>query len=412
MNNEKYIRWFVILLVGFSINFFSPRFLLTSPLGNLRFLYVFLAVLLAVPFFAKRKGGFILPVQMITVAQVLSVFMAYFFWGQSFIDSFKSTILLMIWPVFFFLLEKRMYVSTIEKIIIGYGIAYVLLFFFQYTHSNVVYFGTVDEYVQDRGVTRINFPAAGIFFLSSFIALNKVNAAGKSRWLYILLALLGVVITVMQVTRQSIALVLVIYLFHFMKDAQLYKKVLVLMAFVVAVFAFINSNNAIVNGFRESQKDKALANSEAIRVLSGTYYLTKFSPTVINSLFGNGVPYKGTKDASDYGNFDYKLQTTFGFYLSDVGIIGFYAMFGLLAVVGYIMIFIKSFTVNVPREFYYLKYYLWYLLATCLTSDSVFSYYNLMATVLVLYIYQLLYERGQAGQAVLPQNNKSLSAWS
>lgn len=41
-----------------------------------------------------------------------------------------------------------------------------------------------------------------------------------------------------------------------------------------------------------------------------------------------------------------------------------------------------------PKGYYYVKYYLWFVLITCLTSASPFSTDSIICSVFSLYIYQ------------------------
>jgi hypothetical protein len=127
-----------------------------------------------------------------------------------------------------------------------------------------------------------------------------------------------------------------------------------------------------------------------IRVLEGAYFLTEFSPHFANRVLGNGVPYG--RD-SEYYRFVSSLGEREGYYLSDVGMIAVYAMFGVVAVVAYALVWMKSFVLEVPKEYGYVRYYLWFLLATSLTSATVYELDYLVATVLALYVFQVEFLR-------------------
>src|SRR5262249_2177596 len=121
------------------------------------------------PYFFLKPNGFILPVQLICIAMVISMFMAYASWDQSFLSSIKSTVSAMQWVFFFYLYKKRISVKIIEDVVLVFGVLYIGFFFFQFTHTGSVYFGWADEFIEDRGVVRVNFPGTGVFFLSNFI---------------------------------------------------------------------------------------------------------------------------------------------------------------------------------------------------------------------------------------------------
>ncbi|MEJ0106418.1 MAG: hypothetical protein WDO19_29450 [Bacteroidota bacterium] len=117
--------------------------------------------------------------------------------------------------------------------------------------------------------------------------------------------------------------------------------------------------------------------------------MKNFSPSTINMILGNGAPYG---DQSDLSKKEKYLQTL-GYYLTDVGIIAVYVMFGIIAVVGFLLIFIKSFTLPLPPRYQYLKYYIWMLLFTSLTSDCLYGDKCLITNVFALYCFQVVYEK-------------------
>lgn len=376
---------FVFLLIITGLVFFSAKFDTTDTLKNFSYAYMLFAIIISLPHFFKYTGAFVFPIQLICVSILISFLMAYISWEQGFINSL-STIPYMIWFVFFYLLHIKYPVYKIENVIFFFGCLYILLFIFQFLNTDQVYFGEQDEFIKDRGVIRVNFPGAGVFYLAYLIALIRSKKGEKYRWFFILFIIAGVAVTILQVTRQSIALVLLITLFHYTKKASIPKRIALLSIFSLSLFFALNSDNSIAKGLLETQKETQASGDKYIRVLAGEYFLTDFSPNLASQIFGNGVPNYN----SPLGQKTKGLMENRGFYLSDVGLIGFYVMFGILAIVGYIIIFIKSFRVKIPDKYYYLKYYVWYILATSLISDSVFSTKFLISNILVLYCFQRL----------------------
>jgi len=377
---------FIFLLVIFSLKFFDASVANTGILKNISFGYMFVAIVISLPFLFKSSGGFVLPIQLICISMVVSIFMARFTWDQGFEYS-PSTIPYAIWFVFFFLLKLNIPIKTIENIVLIYGLIYIVLFIFQFTHNNVVYFGT-RELVQDRGIIRIVFPGSGVFFLSCFIAINKVTSTDKYRYLWLLYALLGIVIIVLQVTRQAIVVMLLFYLIHFLKNVKLIYKIATIAFFVLAGYVFLNSGTSISKGLIEQQKEDASAGGNYVRIVEAEYYLTQFTPNTISKILGNGM----YNDNSKYGKVIVNLEENYWYFLSDVGLVEVYVLFGIFAILGYLLIFVKSLTIPLPENYYYLKYYLWMIMLTSFTSDSIISYNFLITTVLVLYCYQRILE--------------------
>jgi hypothetical protein len=318
----------------------------------------------------------------------MSVAVAYVSWGQGWSHSILATIAFMLWPFFFYLRHINYPVQTLENLIVISGIIYIILYFFQLTHSGTVYFGYDKEFDISRGIPRVIFPGGGLFYLTIFIALSKFSTQSQYRWFWLMLIFLGLIVTIFQVTRQFIAATILIYIFHFFRNQQFYKKFFLAVSCVFIIYFIVQSDNPVFKGLKTTQEETVDEGKNYIRVQSGLYFLTDFSPSIINRIFGNGVPYN---ERSTYGRFSQSLESL-GYYLSDVCIIASYAMFGILSVIGFITIWIKSFTIKLPPRYYYLKYYLWFLLFTCFTSDSIYTHKYLISTVIVLYCYQTLFE--------------------
>jgi hypothetical protein len=378
---------FVFLLVVISFDFFKAQFLSIYITLYFEFLYIATSIAISMPFIFHKRQGFVLPIQLIFLSMMISIFMANISWGQGILNTILATIPYMLWIFFFFLLKVNFPVKTVEKIILIYGVIFIILYFYQYIHVGTPLFGSQEEFTEERGIARIIFPGGGIFYLSLFMVISKLNMQNERRWLWLLLSILGIVICVMQVTRQSIIAVLFIVIYHLIKNLTIQKKIIIFF-FVGLLFFFSNSNSPLIKGIAEQQKNDIQEGKNYIRIVTGTYFLTEFSPNLLSRILGNGVPYALE---TDYAILLSNLEQQ-GLYLSDVGIIAMYTMFGILSVFAYILIWYKSFTLSIPKEFYYVKYYLWYLLITSLTSNYVYDMQYLIATVFALYIYQKVLE--------------------
>ncbi|MEL6356657.1 MAG: hypothetical protein AAFQ37_06950, partial [Bacteroidota bacterium] len=247
-----------------------------------------------------------------------------------------------------------------------------------------------DEFTVDRGVIRIIFPGAGVFILSIFMAINKITSGAKGRIFWIGLAFFGLVIPVLQVTRQFIFGVFLMYMIHLTRNQHLLQRALTIGGAMVFIFAILNAGIPQIDGVIEAGQRDANLGKDYIRVSAGNYFLTDFAPNMPTKILGNGVPSWGF---SRYGHFVEQLGVNQGYFLSDVGIIAVYAMFGVFAVLGFVLMWIKSFTIPLPNEFQYLKYYLWYLLLTSFTWFTVYHHHYVVATVMALYMYHTVWSK-------------------
>jgi hypothetical protein len=400
---------FVFLLVIISLKFFDARFLNDSALNYLLFLTLIITIIISVPYVLPRNKGFVFPIQLLLASMFISIIMAGLYWDQSLVDSLIAIAPYLIFFFFFYLLHIRFPVELLEKIIVIYGVLYILLYTFEFIHSPTVFFGKPlwgDEFLESRGIVRIIFPGGGVFILTSFIAINKLTSQEKNRWFWLLLTIAGLVIPVMQVTRQFIAGILLIYLYHAIRTISLTKKVLIFVSFIAILVFLQNVDHPIINGLIDSTRGDASLGTNYIRVLAGEYFLSDFSPNLVTQLLGNGVPYFGV---SNFGLYVDSLGVTQEYFLSDVGIIAVYVMFGVLAILAYLLIWIKSFIISVPENFQYLKYYLWFMLLTSLTWYTTYHYYYLITTVYVLYMYQAVYLKQEDDNLKLQDSEKLLA---
>lgn len=390
---KYYLLIILAIIVPITLRFYDANFLDQRLVNYSSFLIVWSLIFLAIILRPYKNGPFNLPVKLIFFSMLFSIVMANYSWDQKYWDSLIEYTQYLIWPLFFVLIGVNMPLKTIEKVVVAYGLVYVVLYLFQYINSSTVFFGKPlwgEEFLESRGTVRIIFPAKGVFLLSIFIAITKITGEeSKNKWFWVIIAALGLIIPVMQVTRQYILGVMLIYLFHFSMATSNIKKIVFLLVFSLGLMVMVQSEIPMVKGLLETQKESdTRVDENYIRVLAAKYFLTDLSPNHWSSIFGNGSPYWGM---SAYGKFIERLADRKGYFLSDLGLIAVYAMFGIFAVIGYILIWIKSITIPIPPKYHYAKYYLWYLLITSLTGASLYYYHYLITTVFALYIYQKSY---------------------
>ncbi|MCE7053273.1 hypothetical protein LZF95_01205 [Algoriphagus sp. AGSA1] len=376
---------FVIILL--SLKFFEVRFLGDLIGIKIPFLFVFVLVLISIRYFFACKGAFVLPVQLLTFSMLFSVVSAYLIWQQGLMDSLVRTIPLTVVPVFFLLHAFKFQVKVLENVIIIFGYFYFVLSIFQLLNPETAYFGhaLVDEtggYAESRGVTRVIFPGGGIFWLACFISLSKLISNRGNKYVLIPLAIYGLVVPVLQATRQLIAFIMLLYFLHFGFQLSVVKKVVISILIIISAIYIGTLNLPVFEGIYQQTMDSKSEGTKYIRFITGAYYLTEFSDTVFSKIMGNGVP----SEKSYYGTVTMRLIDK-GMYLEDVGIIGLYSQAGIFAVIAWIIIWYKSFTVRLPKEYYYCKYYLWMILFTSLTSGSIYNVSYAISTALVLFIF-------------------------
>lgn len=156
---------FLFFLVLFSLNFFDATFIPLFISKYVRLVYLSIAIIISVKYLFVYRSGFIPQIQIIVISIIFSIFMAYFSWDQSIYNTIKVTIPYLLWIFFFYLVHKRFKPSSIEKIIVFFGVTYAVLYFFQFwNYANPMFGAGVDEFSERAGIIRVIFPGAGVFF--------------------------------------------------------------------------------------------------------------------------------------------------------------------------------------------------------------------------------------------------------
>ncbi|MGF1559130.1 MAG: hypothetical protein ACFCUL_08575 [Flavobacteriaceae bacterium] len=378
------------------IRFFEPAFMSNRLLNYGQFLSVFIALILGVPKMFNYPARFKFPMILLVFSLVVSIFMAMFYWDQSLEHTLLSTYEHLIVVFFFFIASSQITIRDFERIIIGMGLIYLALFFVQYVSLPAILFGKShwgsDEFVERRGTIRFIFPSAGIFFLMSFISFNKLTQKAKPMWLFLSLSFLGIFLPIIQVTRQFIAATALIFGYNLIKSISAVNRVVLLLVLAIGVQFVLNSDIKVIEALLEQSKSDIAEGSDYIRLQAADFFLFEFSPNWVTAIFGNGIP---LWNQSNYGVYIAMLQSKHGFFLEDVGIIGYYAQIGIFGVFAFALFWFYSFYYALPREYHYLKYYLWFLLLTGLTWYSIYHYHYLLITTMVLGMYQKLSETSQ-----------------
>jgi hypothetical protein len=377
---------FIVILSIICINFFDAKVLSVNSVKYVRMGFIGLAVAISLPYFFIKNGGLTFYIQVICISVVFSIYMAHASWEQDYLSCLKCTLPLMVWFVYFLLLKVDFKIESVEKVILLYGTMFMICFFYQFTHKSIVIFGFKDEFRVDRGIERIIFSGFGFLNLLIFMALNKLSNDNKFRFFWFVILIIGLTITVMQVTRQAIAAVFIVCVYHIVRDQSFERKIIVVIVAASSLIIVLNSNIKIVNKLlNQSEQNNTVTGN--IRVKAAAYYFANYSPSFINQILGNGVPYN---NSTVYGLYRSKLEHK-GFFDTDIGLVSFYIFFGIFALIAIVFLYFKSLFFDIPKDYMYLKYYVFYLIASALTSDSSFNYDCLITNVFVFYCLQSLY---------------------
>lgn len=358
--------YFIIFFCLSSILFFSPIFI-PEPLLYYIYYAIFLVTFLIVIISYRRSYNniFSTPIFLLLTAILISGFSATFSWGQGLINSFKVLTLYLSYILFFLLLIWETHTKDIEKIIITLGVLYILVYVITFLSYPTPVFGNIESVSTDRGFERFRLSGKGFLFLFSFYSLGQLLVKKKIWWLSIYF--ITMVAIIMTLARSLIIASFFISVLFILRKTSFFNKFIA--SVFISCFLYLITQMNFFQLLVEQTKGETENVEDNIRVLSASYYLKDFSPDIFTRIFGNGEPSLG----SSYMRYNFYLETELGFYQSDVGYIGLYSKFGLMAIIAYLILIYRTFKLSIPDEYLYCKYFLYFIFLISIIISAPFS---------------------------------------
>lgn len=380
MKNRGIKFYFTLFFCLSSIQFFGAAI---SSLSLVYYIYdgIFIITVLMVIVNYKKSyyKSFSIPVLLILIAELIAAFNATYSWGQDLVDSFKAILPYMAYLLFFLLIIWKFRDKEIEKIIVILGSAYIIVYLGSFLIYPTILFGNMGH-GDDRGFQRIIINGFGFLFLFSFFSLSKYIINRKFLWL--LIYLLSMVCIIMTLTRTLIFFSILFSAVFILRKSSNFTKIMAVLAGALCFYIIIQMNfyKLLVAETHSELSDV----KDNIRVQAIDYYLNDFSPNLFSKIVGNGQPYSNKN--SSYTKFVDYLEDGRGLYTSDIGYIGLYVKFGILAIFSYLIFIYKTLKTSVSIENLYCKYFLIFIFAISFIIDAPFDTSFIPAIVLATYV--------------------------
>ncbi len=337
---------------------------------------------------------------LVLLASMLGAWGATYGHNQSFGLSMWAQSSMYLYLFYFFLHAIRIRPEELERMFLIMALVFIGLFMFQYAiYPKILFGGRVAE---ERGTIRIFMPGSSFAGFIFYYCLNKIFTTSKK--IYVGLALIILVIPILQGTRSTILAYLLGALLFILISRQVKSKILVMLLMISsATLVFFIFQDIFMNLIEVSQT-QASQQDDDIRVRSIKFFLTEFSPTTLNYYIGNGEAHM----ASSYGLKVYFYKANFGFYQSDIGLVGEYSKYGVLWIVCVLLIFIKLFTMKVEPKYFYIKIWSVILIIDEVLGSSFSRSTEIIVIASVLYIYdvskfKLKHEKNQPNREILAE---------
>lgn len=377
-----------ILIFLSASSFFNPLGIISPQLS--KFIY-YVCIILGL-FFLKNKAkvnNFKYPNRafyMIVIGFIGALLMAFSLQEQSFIVSLVAILPYFLAYLSFFVFKNSgINEAEAKKVILGFLICSVIIYIVNYITFPFMIFGAKEatEIDDSRGVIRIGIQYLDLFILATFYAINQWLLSKNNKWIIIMI--LCLIMIILSVTRQIIAITLILGTLFFLKKSNIYQKIIFVITislFTIYILPQIPIYKALVET-TQNQIDNNKNKKEDVRIRAARFYLDEYQTNDITRIFGNGIPSIGNSKWGD----DFENTTrNEGYYSSDIGWIGFYWHFGIITVLGVFILLFKAATIKKSPDHEYLTYYCWAIILLSIMSAPILIYRQVIDIMFVLYL--------------------------
>lgn len=326
----------------------------------------------------RFKHNFTLIIFIILLSLPFSMYIANLFHNQSIGLTLFAQRSLYFYLLYFLLHQLKIRPKDFEKIFFVLAFVYIGLYLLQYIlFPTVIFNATV---FKDRGTLRMFLYGLSYMMVAYFLALQILLRTNQMKYLVFLLIALTIIIMIG--SRMLLFSVATVTLINLAIEKRIRSKMaiygLVLAGIIFLFFAFQNVFQELVSVTKETRAEGL----DNIRVKAAKYFLSRFFPNKFAYVFGNGA----SGSQSEYSSIIGFLANKYGYFLSDIGIIGNYVNYGVLFVAGVFVLIYKVLRIKIQPLYHYIKYF-FVLNALCLVIAGGFAQSDFIVLVCVsLYI--------------------------
>jgi len=341
------------IIILCSLSFYNVTFLGTLA-RYFNLLGVVLIIFLIFLFIIYGESGqfkkhFTWPIILILIGVLLSTGFCYIFYNQSIFYTFWEQKEMFLYLGYFMVHLMKPNPKEIERIIGVYAIVFIVFYFVQYMIYPVEIFN-VDMW-QNRGTIRIALPGITFLIIGYFLFFQTFLQTNK--FLHFLRCFLILLIAVLLGGRQLISVLVLMTIIILILSKRIKNRFLIYLLVIIGLiplyFIFYNIFHELIKATFVNVN----RGSEDIRLKALRYFLLDSFPNTISYLTGNGAP----SETSNYGRGISTIAGKYRFFLSDIGIIGNYYLYGMFFLVGVLLIFFRITLLKISSNHKYLQYF-------------------------------------------------------
>lgn len=316
----------------------------------------------------------------------ISSISAYIFREQPIVSSLRASTGYFTILLFFLLLKFKINKSTIEDVVILFGLLTSITYIVQFIllQKGIVFLKVQENAIELATDARFRITCSASIFLVYFYSLNKFLIKKERKYLiYLFISLLPILLQAFRTQIASIILftLLIIYIFWKRGYLKINKIAIVSIITIFALYQIPIVKNKINYMIEKQNSSETFENKDYIRWKCLDFYTSNYQKSPSEYITGSGIPYEGAFKK----NMDRILSQ--GFFYQDLGLIGLAFIIGPISVFILIQIFFKPFFIfRYKSQFLYIPIYFLYMLSISATNAEVYRNGNFLIHSLVFYL--------------------------
>lgn len=378
---KKLIIIFIVIsaLELYNLTFLGSNLIKVFQLAGIAVMAVLLIVQMVYQKEINFHKNFNAELLLILSGVFLSMFMAQWGHNQSLSTTFIAQRFIYFYLAYYVLHSIKVSVDDLEDIIYWFGIAFSILYILQYmVHPMVIFDVRIAEV---RETVRIFLPGFFFLILAYFLTLNRLFESFSVGKLFSVLLFVSIVI--LMGTRQVIFTIMLLTIVNVLFSKTVKSKVLILILMVSSIVPIILMFQEIFISLIDLSKDQSETLEDNVRLRAAVFFLTELFPNTFSYVTGNGADSYN----SSYGFMIQMYRDAYGFYQSDIGLIGDYVRFGAAFALGAFLILFRMIFGRTSNRNAYFKYFYLSILLTLFTGGGPFAQADsIVAICFTLYI--------------------------
>lgn len=340
LQGKAFVFLFLLLL---SCDFLSLRaFVDSNLLGLARQGIIIIVLCYCIPILFNKKSFFRKEYILLYLSLVSCAISSSILYGQSYLDSIKVSLPYFFgWSFYLLALRFKLGTNTIFKVLLLYSIFYTLIEMVQQLTYPIYWFcGRIEAEgeisLENRmGLWRFTLDGLNICILCFTLIFHRVISNKGMRIKNIILLLFVFIGIVFSVARKDIyACMLAMGVGIFFTKGRYGVLSKFFLAIIVASIVVLSFN------YMTDLNEQAVAeldNEDFVRFVAMKFFFFDMNSSPIYYLFGAGVP----NHESELGKTIEYLSEVFGYFQTDVGVVGYMSKVGLFGLLPYFMIAYK-----------------------------------------------------------------------